>query len=128
MYNILIRFLRLFAPYRILEAEIKNLSNLLNETAAARAKAQDDVIYWRERAEELDRRLQQSHANEIEAREIVADFISQQRFGFGVFNRAPQLPRESLEVQPIPPARIQARRLTRERNREVLRQIAGNEG
>ncbi len=120
----LLWFLRLFPRYREAEMELDDLSAKLREAADARVRAEDESIYWRQRADDLEEQLLESHKREIEVREMITDFISQQRWGIKVFSRAPQLPAEPATPAPIPTRRVQARHLVNRMNRERLQQLA----
>lgn len=72
-------------------------SRLDAETARARDLAirviasQDEVRYWRERAETAEAAAKAASADSLKAREMVADWLAQRSFGVGIF-AAPQLP------------------------------------
>ncbi len=125
--GILLWFLRLFPRFRALESRNAQLEAEIREAASARVRAEDEAVYWRQHSDELERRLEDSHKREIEVREMMADFIAQQRWGITVFRRGPQLPPDSPTPAPIPTSRVQARHLVNLKNKERLRQLLERE-
>lgn len=127
MYKLLKSFLRLFAPYRAMEEQVHDLTVALTDAVDSRNRADASADFWQAKALDLEKRLEEAHRSEVESRELVADFLAQQRYGFGVYHRAPQIPAESSDAAVVPPMRVQARRIVREHNRHFLRQMAGLE-
>lgn len=125
--GVLIWFLRLFPRYRVLESRNAQLEAEIREAASARVRAEDEAIYWRQHSDELEARLEDSHKREIEVREMMADFLAQQRWGISVFRKAPQIPAESATPEPVPTRRVQARHKVNQLNRDRLRQLLERE-
>ncbi len=125
--GILLWFLRLFPRYREVEDRVFDLGAKLREAAEARVRAEDESIYWRQKADDQETQLVASHKRELEVREMITDFISQQRWGISVFNRAPQLPAEPATPAPVPNRRVQARHIVNQMNRDRLRKLIDSE-
>lgn len=116
-------FLNLFSPYRDLNLRVGELLKSLRDASEARARAEDEATYWRDKVDAVEDELTESHKRELEVREMMTDFIAQQRWGMSIFHRGPQLPADPPETAPIPTRRVQARHLVNQKNRERLQAL-----
>jgi hypothetical protein len=146
------RFLRLFAPFRALEADLSHERELAKLTAeqlkaadVARDKAIRDAFrlehdlnvlrsrmeasdrerdFWHSKSEHWEAAFQAANADAIKARETVADFISQLRFGRRIFEHAPALPEKKPADQPIQKQRVQARVMVQQAEAQFQKDLA----
>jgi len=124
MRDLLLKLLRRLPEFRSLERRVTELEASLQEANEARIRLQDHATFLESRLDEALQHLQESHLREIESREIVADFMSLQRFGRPVYGRITEIPAEAPPV-PIPTARTPIRKRVRDQNAkffEALRQ------
>lgn len=115
MHELFLKLLRRLPEFQRLERRAVDLEASLREAGEVRIRAQDHSIFLERRLEEALQHLQDAHLREVESREIVADFVSLQRFGRPIFGRIQELPAETPPV-PIPPARIPIRKRVRDEN------------
>jgi hypothetical protein len=123
----ILRLLRLFEAFRQLEQERavlqatsdqKNQEAIWHATEAAGLR--DELISWKDRVSVLEARLEDSHQKELEAREVLTDFIAQQKWGKTIFGRAPELPSQPSEAASPIYGRRHGRSLVREKNKQFL--------
>lgn len=119
-------FLGLFPQYRSLEIELdrvlalaRECQNRLSVEATLCAERTQELVLCRAKAQEWEERYFAANADAQKARETVADFVSQLRFGRRIFEHAPAIPpQNSDEMKPVPKRRVQARTLVQQYERE----------
>jgi chromosome segregation ATPase len=115
-------FLRLFPIFRALEAQLARGNAETSRLEDALAEVKQEVAFWRGRTREWETRFLEADADAKKQREMVADFLSQLRFGRRIYAQSPALPEKlSEEMEPVARRRVQARVLVQQAEAQFRR-------
>jgi hypothetical protein len=94
--------------------------------AGLRQAADEEIRYLRATCDHLRDELDESRKDGLHSRELVADWLAQRTFGFGIYAQGIPLPAQSPEPVTVP-RKMNGRQMVQQAEREFAQALYGEE-